>query len=570
MRLICEFCLSSTSRTRRGSALLTVLLLTLVLAGLGLSFASSLLSHFSLAVRYRDTAQADGCARAAVNEFIYRCQQYQAEADVTTVPPSVLPRFEENPVLLQPSRQMGARATLLLSGAYSSRDNSLSPNPAQSCFDPPGRTSIPPYSLDVVLKLEMSNRTFLYQALVQQRWPYALTAPGTVRVLGRAASDSPYAPSRIKGSVLALQSDAIGASLSASDDLTVGKDLYELLLPFSDQPQNPSASTLSRIAIGGPVTAYRLNNRDNESPIDVLPPVQTQGARVEGNADTFENSPNDIPRLTDQPVQVAPDSEHIGLVRPQRHLGESDPRSPAARARMEKLFEFPDTGSWQNINNEILDFAGHDNVRELVITGDPAYPVTSPSQFIIRVPGGKARFQELALAGFTRLVLDNCSVAVAGDLNLHRNRLDPSSMNSDLMVGKNATLIVRGDLFIDQGQLDAGGNGMVIVANRFLIRAHGLYRGTIIGREGGVFFGDREVTSPEPILSIRGAVLVGGNRLGFMVPGPPPGEPSMEVGYPARKLRQFTLNATEIVYDPKYLRGLNQYGGLYLQQLIRH
>ena len=574
MRLICGFCHNSTSPTKRGrraSALLTVLLLTVVLAGLGLSLVSSLLSHFSLAVRYRDTAQADACARAGVNEFVYRCQEYQAESDSTAVPPSVLQRFEANPILLEPSQHISAKATLLLKGAYASRDNSLSPNPGQSCFDAPGRTSIPPYSLDVVMKLEMGSRTFLYQALVQQRWPYALTAPGTIRILGQAVTDSPCAPyalSRVKGSVLAFQADAAGESLSPGGDLGVDKELYELLLPYSDQPENWFTGPLkpmneARIVIGGPVTAFRLNNRDNENPIDILPPMPTRGAKVQGNADTFENSETDTPKLSDEPVLVGADCEHIGQVRPNRRMGESDPRSAGARARMEKLFSFPDTASWKNIQSEVDEKLSRDEIRQLIITGNAAYPITSPDQCVIYVEGGKARFQELALAGFVRLIIDNCSVSIAGNLTLRRNPLDQASLKQDLLVGKNATLIVKGDLFIDQGALDAGGNGMVIMANRFLIRAHGLYRGTIIGREGGVFFGDREATSPDPVLSIRGAVLVGGNRLRFAGPG------TALDGFPPRNLKQFTLNATEIVYDAQYLRGLNQYGSFYLQQLIR-
>lgn len=569
MRLICVFCHTSTSRTsRRASALLTVLLLTVVLAGLGLSLVSSLLSHFSLAVRYRDTAQADACARAGVNEFVYRCQEYQAENDITTVPPSVLQRFEANPILLEPSRHLSARATLLLKGTYASRDNSLSPNPGQSCFDAPGRTSIPPYSLDVVMKLEMGSRTFLYQALVQQRWPYALTAPGTIRVLGQAATGSPYALSRVKGSVLAFQADAAGESISAGGDLGVDKELYGLLLPYSDQPENWFTGPLkpmneARIVIGGPVTAFRLNNRDNENPIDLLPPMPTQNAKIQGNADTFENSETDTPKLTDQPVLVGANSVHIGQVRPNHRMGESDPRSAGARARMEKLFSFPDTANWKDIQSEVDEKLSRDEIRQLIITSNAAYPVTSPNQCVIYVEGGKARFKELALAGFINLIIDNCSLSIAGNLSLRRNPLDPASMKQDLLIGTNATLIVKGDLLIDQGNLDAADNGMVIMANRFLIRAHGLYRGTIIGREGGVFFGDLEETSSEPDLSIHGAVLVGGNRLRFAGPG------TALDGFPARNLKQFTLNATEIVYDAQYLRGLNQYGSFYLQQLIR-
>lgn len=575
-------------KRRRGSTLLTVLFCAVALGLICLSMASAMLSHYNLAVRNRDSAQADWIARAGVAEFIHRCAVIQKEhTDVTSVPDSVLPAFRAQPVLLNPSAHLPGKVTLLLDGVPSSRDNTLSAFPGQSSFDSGERKSIPPYSLDLALKVEWGGRTFLYQALVQQRWPYAVAAPGPVLVCGGSSARTETglyvqpglrAPSKVKGSILAMQESAVKSQqriVELETDVRLNS-LYSLLCPFStglDETGKPTYDDTYRLVVGGKVRtfeyAHYTTNTDN-GPIENYsvvprPEAETRDARLEGNAETYENGDYPAPRGTSL-IEVGEGSVVTGTRRVDVRPGGLDPRQPPARERWSKLFERPPVDGWDDIQSQLRPALDERFITKNVIISKKPKGLVPPDTIYIEASSGKVSCDNLKLKPDRTLTVDGCSVFCKGDLVVSHEDLTRTP-TSPVLSGSSATLIVGQLLMVDGGEVFAGDTGMVIWADHFLLRASGRYHGAIVSPFGGAFFGQTD--SADPGLHIRGAVLLGSNDIRFNGKGQPDGDGNFAGGLPTRSLGAFTLASTEVTYDPQYLRGLNQFGGFHLQALIR-
>ncbi|MFN8608168.1 MAG: hypothetical protein U0931_11595 [Vulcanimicrobiota bacterium] len=563
---------------RRGSTLLTVLFCLVGLGLLGLCMSSALLSHYTLAVRYRDTAEMDALARAGVAEFIHRCNQ-RPPGDVTTTPEPVLPSFRGQEVLIEPNQHLPGRVRLLLQGPNDSRDNTLSPLTAQSCFDSGSQQSIPPFSLDLVLKVELAGHSALYEALIQQRWPYAIAAPSPIRILGSATRplDFPFGnASEIKGSILAMECSAYKLPSEPMENQFMHHsefDLFKLILAFSPGLSR-AGQEASAVQIGGMTDTYMVRSEALDLggdggllPVDnlVSESVETAGAKVTGDIDIYRNLPLNLlgQRVIKPEVQVGPSSIHKGKVRTDMRLGGLDPHTPSTRQKMEHLFDLPDFSHWQDIHGVLRAYQN----KNITITSHPGVPNS------IYVPSGKARCASFESATGC-LTLDDCSLGCEGDLKLGQ----PGSTVSRVLQGSNATLVVSGQLLVDGGELDAGGKSMVVFADSFLIRAAGRYNGLLVGRSGGAFYGMSTNSNPSPDLVIHGGVLLGANRKSFSVEPVPKDDPSarlltingrvVEEDY-ARSMATFTLISTYIEYDPQYMRGLNQFGGYRLQAMIR-
>ena len=547
---------------RRASTLVTALIVLALLALVALTIASSLMSHYNLSARYRDTAQADGLAQGAVEEFILRCREIQAAADVTALPPELLPPFRGHQVLLPNSGHLQGEVTLLLDPPYNSRDNSLSPLPARGCFDGPSQTSIPPFSLDLILQVDTGGRRFLYQALLQQRWPYAVAAAGPIRILG-GWPESP--PARVQGAILATESPL--SQQGSSEGVEMSGTLFGLLLPFSSIQNSPPGQNL--VQIGGRLDLVKLTTtRDNEgvaSLATLVEPVETSGARVEGPIHLYRNEPRP-PSLVPGTVVVHSGSVHQGEVREDYRLDGRDPRDPRTAASLERILAMPDISHWLPIDAQLEPYLYMESITQDVILTSHRERQGQPNT--LYVAGGRALCRKsLEFQTRARLVLDDCSLGCEGNLSIASA---PDSPNVEVLKGANATLLVQGTLRVDGGRLDAGGNGMVIMARQFFLRANGQYNGLLVAQEGGAFFGQQG--GSQPGLTIHGGVLIGSNhaRLRFPHQVRDPEGSLVEIPAPPDLLlREFSVAGTTIEYSPRYLRGLNQFGGLHLQALIR-
>lgn len=252
----------------------TLALISLVLLA-AFTLAASSLSQLNLSSRYSQRTQADCTARAAMTEFVVRARALSGKHDVTSLPEPIFPKFRGHEVLLADQPRIDGRAVLLLDRCV---DNSGGALPARSAFDAAGKTSVPPYCLSVGYEVTVGSRHYTYESLVQQRWPYALTAPGPVLIPGRVgpspSGDADVtglpqkfwsAPSEVKGRVLALETDVTSDVDSHQSGEThlgnlinpikVSMSAYEALYPYA---YSGGLTNVPIVSVGGgPTSTHR-------------------------------------------------------------------------------------------------------------------------------------------------------------------------------------------------------------------------------------------------------------------------------------------------------------------------
>jgi hypothetical protein len=600
-------------KSGRGSALLAVLVLSGLTLLLLLAFATSSTSNLSLTRHQVDGVQGDAQARAAVQEFILQLQALHQPGDATQVPASVFEYFKHNHVLIAQDSRLGCEARLLTQGRYHSVDNSLASVPAQSCFDGPNQKSVPPFSVSLVMQIQTGRRTFLYEAYLQQVWPYALTAPGPIRVFGGEVAQDLIASnglgqevaykgrqlggwkgsSSIQGHVLATQSNLApldNSSGQLDQPVPISEVFYGRLFAFSKGNLGVGVQTdlpNTRMQVGGDFSVLNYRKRTRTSYDDSgtetkrevweaqLVALRTENARIEGGIDLYENPSQLGEEGTTPEVYVAPGAEHKGRVRQNFRFRGLDPNSEASRQMFAKMFIPPDTSSWTQIQNDEL----------AMLTGETTLSSRNRSGGrVITIPTGQVVYHGDIKLGTSdsdlpSLVLEDIALAVKGNVVLGPAAsalFDPGERPT--LKGSNATLIVEGSLIVDNGQLDAGGNGMVIFCRDFIMKAKGRYNGLIIAQRGGAFVGSDPGEGSQVVagdeaseLLIRGGVIVGGRHLTVEGPAQPaPGpEQLAPILFPPIRLTSLAMISTRIEYDPKYLRTINQFGNFRLVAVQR-
>jgi hypothetical protein len=592
-------------RGRRAMAMVhTLSLLALVLL-FAFSLAGSSLSQLNLSSRYSQRTQADASAKAAMTEFILRVRQANLARDVTTLPPPVLNLFREpgQDQLLANEAPLFTSARLLLDKCT---DNSSNPQPAKSYFDSDSGRSVPPFAVSLVYEVNIGSHHYVYESLLQQRWPYALTAPGPIMVAGRIGADpgatSPIpenfwsAPSVIDGRVLALQTSVrldgetpdgefpAGPRFGMQrDPARVSLKVYEALYPFAASGGLSGTSYLgesggfyttlrptndTRLTVGGALRLYPLSLEGREW--ETVPISQhTLGALIGSGVDFCENNPSrgwTTPGSTQPNVVVGDGSTLKGRIRKNYRFAGLSPDTAVSRSRMAGLFSKSDTSSWQPINIDSRHVGIH-----LLRSGTESSTVTEhyyqvPSGMCVHtgdlVPEGSSRYESSSPATVPlqgSLHLQDVSLAVDGDLIL----------NNYLLKGSNATLVVAGTLTLDGGYLDSGDSGLVIFCRRLIMKAQGQLNGLIVAEKGAAIYGGGATSGEapsEPGLVIKGGLLVGGADLliqpDLSIPGPP-GEPPRPIVSDNQllplEMRGLTVVSARIEYEPRYLRGLNAF-----------
>lgn len=546
-----------TLHAKRANTLLATLMLVLVALLIALAGAAGLATHYGLANRYYDSAQADLWARAGVQEFLLRSSQLQEEsALVTSLPSPLLDKFRGHEQLLEPSERMPARVRLQLERC---RDNSLSAVAAPGYYDRGGATSIPPYSFGLALEVSVGSRKLNYEACVQQRWPYAIAGAGPICLVGnqKQGGMTSGAQTFVQGPVLALQSEILDPGSERVVDNPTTAGLAESLAPFCTGQKStavpeaysvPGPWTLFRLQIGGSFRSWAVQSDYDQTlapprMVRTLVPAvyQSCGAVLDGPAYFMENLPDLREAWACEPVlnPVTPESRFRGPLRKSFRLWDLPPQQTTSRRRLQRLVSPPDTSAWPVLSNP-------SEARRLVLTGNPAGSAGDG----LRIPGGKARV--VGDLNLENLTLQECSLAVWGDCRI----LGSPERSGPALRGDRASLVVHGTLMLDEAVMDAGGLGMVIYCDSFFIRAKGEYRGLIVSREGGCFFGAGASSSPE--LRIRGGLVCGGNRASIV---------SEDFG--KLSLRALTLVSTDLRYAPEYVPTLNQFAVMTLLSVRR-
>ena len=124
--------------------------LLLVILVLAFCMAASTITQLQLSSRMAERGQADGLARAALNEFILHAQQTAPPLDLGSVAPALLDRFVGQETLLQPSPRLPGTATLLPAQCTDNLQNSLA---VTGRFE----NQVPPYSFSAVYRVSVSG-----------------------------------------------------------------------------------------------------------------------------------------------------------------------------------------------------------------------------------------------------------------------------------------------------------------------------------------------------------------------------------------------------------------------------
>lgn len=151
------------------------------------------------------------------------------------------------------------------------------------------------------------------------------------------------------------------------------------------------------------------------------------------------------------------------------------------------------------------------------------------------LPEEPDKYQIVQTSGGLRL--RNTILYIGGNLDLSS---DAAGRHAVGIEGSNSTLIVKGTLALSGGRLDSRDQGLVILANDIVMRAHGDYRGLIIAKNSLTILSDvgsARGDTTDKTLTIRGGVICGNQRKGNIV-----------------------LRSVRVVYDPVYMKAVHAYG----------
>ena len=487
---------------KRGSALFNTLVVVSLLCLAAFFLAASTTSQLQLTAGVLQRAQVEQAAQATLQEVLLRFRS-QPPVSPLSSQGSLLALLRDREVLLAPSPRLPVTGRVLLDRCV---DNSSNPEAVASAFDGPGRRSVPPFALSLALEITYQGRVSRFEGIIQQRWPYVVTAPGPILVGGAVPSSVEKTltlPSLVKGRVLALANGAVPAE--ADQPIYLSPDLYRVLAPATswrgDEFRVAGSKEGYRVEIGGQL------NKD-----------AALAAKLDGGVDMVENGRSD--QLNDE-VKVYKDNYLTGSVRKDYRFQAGPSDSPEAKEFFASLFVKPETGAWPPFMVDVDD--------------------ASLNFDRTTIPGGKARISGRTTR-LTRadILLQDVQLGVDGDFVLVGCKLR----------GSGASLIVDGTLILDGGELDAGDNGLVLYCRRLIMRSSGHFRGIIIARQGAYFNGDGTEQ-----LTVEGGLLVGRNS--FSVDRAD--LQKQETDPQAHSINGLVLSSTTFLYAPRYLRSLNRF-----------
>lgn len=461
-----------------------------------------------------------------------------------------------------------------------STDNLSNDQPKAGWLDRGGTTtSVPPFSLEVILRASYQGHKRYYRVLLQRTWPYAVYATeGPVVLMGTPDPDRPNPfeqPARVEGDLFTSYDGNSGRAPTAGYGLGPIRNTADLLAfyetsrgfypyttqnfvvavgPGARQTTGPEGTVVDRtdnavyvlyppteVVFGErPVVSvvnYGLEDRNNVIDGDVyyhhrqgleFPPLVPDGNQLTGEA---------IARRQLHPDPVAsleePNTDSgvaLGLTPPPEdaldHLGISadDTIAPPDYHMLgETLVLSPDVNSANGVTSSVYFFDGSISNRAAYLVdneGEPIIPTVLEQEF----PDQSLVVQERP-AG---LELQSCTLHIRGDLDLGAGHLETPPR----IFGNDATIVVDGKLILSGAEIDAGDQGFVIYADDIVLKGGGSYRGLMVSRRSL-----RILPKEGAQLTIEGGLICAG-------PG------------------GVMLNSITVRHDPRYLKAVNGAGDL--------
>lgn len=539
-------------------ALPTVLGVVSVLLTLGLALCTLSTVSLNLARRNYLEARAQLLARSGLAEFVVQLRRMEASMPL---PPAV-PTTDLASTFPEVEIVRGCRLGFRNGLEYRSTDNLYSEFPAQGYLDR-GTTAktVPPFTLELILRVEVEGSRGEFRVLVRRVWPYAAYVDqGPLIMCG--FPDDEVAPSHVLGSVYKgrdwpgpmfeneVDPDAQGPRLWVTRRELTRCMVMEVPGPITLGPrlsQNPAfnpygqvgSTTLPNACIAGGAPHWFKVEATSRAPLQVPSGSGTDDPdnHLEGSADLDED-------LAGQTVYVAPRNRFDGTVmHKDLRLNPLDLLRPAVGAPGTAVTGLPEvTPGFPDprptfLLNRTLSLDGSTTTRWEVdgnLVSRMLWPPLDPGEDTSTV---------IVESYPAALELRDCALHVKGDLDLWR----PLSLDSTytdypptVLSGTNATLVVDGTLTLGGGRLDSHDQGMVIYARHLVMRAGGEFRGLIVADRSASILPDGT-----DHLSIQGGIVCGG------VPGPD--------GIPGLVLRSVQLD-----HDPRYLKTLHAIGSFRL------
>ncbi|MBI3924866.1 MAG: hypothetical protein HY319_04945 [Armatimonadetes bacterium] len=552
-----------------------------------LLLASWSMMHLQFSQNLREDVRAEQLARAGVAQFAAMERLAAGKSDPLGNPRrSLAERYRGDNLFGDGGARLDGSVSVTFDpasadGTYSV-DNSQSSVPAASCLDTGESKSIPPFGVSLILEIRQSGRASRFEAVMQRRWPYAVTSGAQLGIVN-ARGGGP--PSFIEGRVLVVPGDREAPAVNRQPVGLAGLQ-YSAVLTRDTRVKDATGA----VVVGGAAGDKTVGG----------------GNRLEGDADF---STGFEPALGPLYPAVAFASGNLFKGRVRLDVASSDglmeglfPDFDRAPLDIRRLQVDPLPG-WCEVyrrrgKNFYLLKEGINLCGGLPAEPDPdvTYVVEESGKVLIPgsfgnrlVPDSPPMPGDTAEVHMTNaeLTLTDITVYVQGDLDLSgagppappTDPLEPPPpFTPPALKGSNATVAVQGDLIVNGGRLDAQEQGMVIFCHSLLMRATGLFKGLIMVRDGALFYPYDPAASEPPVvpdgpeqpdLQIQGGLVCGAAplqvaRLGVLEEGEAP-EPLKDI----RIIRGLTLFGTGVTYDPRYLTTLHQLGGFELKSLRR-
>ncbi len=552
---------------RRGVAVATVLAGGVLLLIFCLLVATFCITQLDFSRNFREHAEGEQLARAAV-AMIVGLETRNGQPNDPLGGGDLAQRYHWQNLFGNDSARLGGSVSVGFSPdparGYYSLDNHLGSQKAAGCLDRgTNRRSVPPYSVQFLMKVQSGGRTSWYDVILQKRWPYVVTTREPVTFTN--AQKGP--PSLVTGKVLALPRGGKEVANPESPVLLNKAQFQGLAYQRYMQAEGG-------VSVGG-FDNQLIGDVNFLRGVGDLDPCVVAVDRPEniweGAARTSDGDPKRL--LEDVMGQFA--------------------RPPLSYSYLNVGQPMYKTGPQLFLLDKDLTIMGTqpDGFDPAKFPGECAFG----SDFLIDASLGNTylpdpkRDSDEKRVRMTKcsLNLQDTRLYIRGDLDLTGPRTDVGGNNLPLLNGSNATLVVYGTLRVDGGILDAVDQGMVIYCERLIMKASGEYRGLITVRDCAVFYPEiREVPQASGKLA---EIMVGFKLHGGLIVG---GKPVL-VQYdenPEKYMdgQEMTVNPNEVVkppvlatsygvcmsgvtleYDPAYLKTLHQFGDYELLSVRR-
>ncbi|MEW6283240.1 MAG: hypothetical protein AB1758_31820, partial [Candidatus Eremiobacterota bacterium] len=450
---------------------------------------------------------------------------------------------------------------------YRSTDNSFSDMAAAGYLDRgTSNRSVPPYTVELILRTEIEGVVRLHRALVRRAWPYAAyvgsgplvlcgtpdgSSPTVVRgrvycgydgggILFGAVSDPDLDGARLWVARRELQGSVV-VRVPAAVSVGPKLDYIPGFQPYSSLPGAPPAPSLAG-------EAPRWFEVGGIQPDSSRPPNADRDVGVENPGNVLAGSVDLQTALqlwSDANVDVRPGNTYTGstvyrytLEDPLDRLDPSPPDGSIAVTGLPRVLEEGQdpAGRPTYVLSRTVKFSAESNPlggpagTRYVVDGNLVSRLmwSGPSRDSLRVESYPASLE-----------LENCTLHVKGDLDLWRPLPGGPGFESypeTVMRGSNATLVVEGSLMLGGARLDSKDRGMVLYARHLVMRTSGEFKGLIVARRSVSMLPDGDGR-----LRMRGGIVCGGYPGAEGIPG-------------------IVMRSVDLTYDPRYLKLLHELG----------